>query len=471
MTDRRVLRIASTGARVLAGALVSAVFVIAVVTAVALPWPTRTQEPVSVLAMPAPTTTVSVCGGPLLALGRDAQNAAALSVAAQQNIVTAVPAGDPAPERSSLSVPGTARGGADVLTAPPKDGQRALVSGAGSATVQAPDLTGFAASACQEPRMESWLVGGATTTGASDLVRLANPGAVPATVQLTVYGASGPQVPPGGSALVVAPGTERIVPLAGLILGEEAPVVHVMAAGAPVRAALQASLTRTLVPGGVDQVSAVPAAERVQVIPGVTVVAQPNQGATQSPSTVLRILSPAGSTTATVTVLSASGADEQQQSIPLTAGIPAEVELSGLAAGPHTVRIEAGAQIVSAAWSTTGFGAGADFAWYPAVPEVAAATIVSVPAGPSPVLAVANPGTKAAGVRLAPVDGGSARMLTIPAGGTLAVPVAARAAYTLEPQDGARIRASLSFAGANALADIPVWPGGAAARGVLVYPG
>ena len=319
--------------------------------------------------------------------------------------------------------------------------------------------------------MESWLVGGSTTTGASDLVRLANPGAVPATVQLTVYGASGPQVPPGGSALVVPPGTERIVPLAGLILGEGAPVVHVMAAGAPVRAALQASLTRTLVPGGVDQVSAVPAAERVQVIPGVMVVSQPAQSATQNPSTILRILSPAGSATATVTVLSASGADEQQQSIPLTAGVPAEVELSGLTAGLHTVRIEAGAQIVSAAWSTTGFGAGADFAWYPAAPEVSAATIVSVPAGPSPVLAVANPGTKAAGVRLTPVEGGSARTLTIPAGGTLVVPVAARTSYTLDPQDGARIRASLSLAGPNALADIPVWPEGAAARGVLVYPG
>src|SRR6185437_4123244 len=97
MTDRRMLRIATTGARVLAGVLASAVFVIAVVTAVAIPWPTHTQKPVSVTATPAPTDTVLVCGGPLLALGRNAQNAGALSVAAPERLTTAAPAGQPAP--------------------------------------------------------------------------------------------------------------------------------------------------------------------------------------------------------------------------------------------------------------------------------------------------------------------------------------------------------------------------------------
>jgi hypothetical protein len=470
MTDRRMLRIATTGARVLAGVLASAVFVIAVVTAVAIPWPTHTQKPVSVTATPAPTDTVLVCGGPLLALGRNAQNAAALSVAAPERLTTAAPAGQPAPRQTAVAVPDVSNGGAPVLTAPPVGSTRSVVSGAGSATVQSDDLTGFAASACQEPRLESWLVGGASTTGASDLVRLANPGTVPATVQLTVYGASGGQVPPGGT-LVVAPGTERVVPLAGLILGEQAPVVHVSASGAPVRAALQASITRTLIPGGVDQVSAVQTAERTQIIPGVTVAASPAQGSNDNPTTVLRLLSATSTTTATVTVLSTSGATESHQSVPLEAGVPAEVALSNLAPGRHTLRVDSDARVVAAVWSTTGFAAGSDFAWYPAAPEVSASTLVTVPDGPSTVLSIMNPGTKPAVVKLTPVDGSSPRSLTIPAGQTLDVSVAGRSSFTLDPRNGAHVRAAVTLTGSGALADIPVWPGAAAAASIDVYSG
>jgi hypothetical protein len=470
MTDRRMLRIATRGARVLAGVLTSAVFVVAVVTAVAIPWPLHAQKPVSVTATPAPTDTVLVCGGPLLALARNAENAAALSVAAPERLTTAAPVGQPAPRQSALTLPDLADGGAPVLTAPPVSSARAVIAGAGSATVQSDDLVGFAASSCQEPRLESWLVGGATTTGASDLVRIANPGAVPASVELTVYGASGGRVPPGGT-FVVPPRTEKVVPLAGLILGEQAPVVHVSASGAPVRAALQASITRTLIPGGVDQVSAVPTADRTQVIPGVTAAPATAGGSNESPTTVLRLLSASSTSTATVTVLSTSGATESHQSVPLQAGIPAEVALSTLGPGQHTVRVDSDARVVAAVWSTTGFAAGSDFAWYPAAPEVAASTLVTVPDGPSPVLSIVNSGTKPAVVKLTPVDGSSPRSLTIPGGRTLAVSVAARSSFTLDPQKGAHVRAAVTLTGSGALADLPVWPGVAAAASIVVYPG
>ena len=104
--------------------------------------------------------------------------------------------------------------------------------------------------------MESWIVGGATTTGSADILLIANPGDVPATVELTVFDTDGPGVPPGGE-LVVAPQTQRAVPIAGLALGEASPVIRVSATGAPVTAALQASITRTLLPGGVDLVGAI----------------------------------------------------------------------------------------------------------------------------------------------------------------------------------------------------------------------
>ena len=63
-------------------------------------------------------------------------------------------------------------------------------------------------------------------------------------------------VPPGGAGVVVPPRSQGVVPLAGLAIGEERPVVRVQATGAPVQASLQSSITRTLTAGGVDQVGA-----------------------------------------------------------------------------------------------------------------------------------------------------------------------------------------------------------------------
>ena len=155
--------------------------------------------------------------------------------------------------------------------------------------------------------MESWLVGGSGATGASDIILLSNPGSVPATVQLTTFGAGGEATPDGGADIVVAPGTQRPIPLAGLVLGESAPVIRVSAVGAPIHASLQTSITRTLTPGGVDQVGAVQAPEVSQTITGVTVTGSPSAQGAASAATVLRVLSPSAAATATVTVTCCGG--------------------------------------------------------------------------------------------------------------------------------------------------------------------
>ena len=48
MSDRRVFRWATTSARLLAGTLVAVAFVVGVVTAVSVPWPTVAREPVAI---------------------------------------------------------------------------------------------------------------------------------------------------------------------------------------------------------------------------------------------------------------------------------------------------------------------------------------------------------------------------------------------------------------------------------------
>ena len=88
-----------------------------------------------------------------------------------------------------------------------------------------------------------------------------------------------------GKGIVVAAGTQRVVPLSALALGEENPIVRVTAAQAPVQASLQSSLTRVLAPIGVDQSAAVGAPDTTLVIPGVAVSAAPGP-ACNSPTMV-----------------------------------------------------------------------------------------------------------------------------------------------------------------------------------------
>ena len=471
MTDRRVFRWATTSARLLAGTLVAAAFVVAVVTAVSVPWPTVAREPVAIEATPAPSASVLVCTGGLLAIGREVEDVSRIVTAGPQTVTSGVAAGDPAPATLALTPP-TSDGTAPPVSviAEPVGGTRTDVAASGSSTVGDEDLRGFAASACRPALMESWLVGGSATTGAADVVLLANPGTVPATVQLTVYGAAGAQVPAGGSEIVVAPGVQIVVPLAGLLIGEESPVIRVTATGAPVQAALQASITRTLVPGGVDQVGAIAVADPLQVVPGVTVTQNPGAEGASDAATVVRILAPTADTTATITAspIGASPQASPPTTVPLAAGIPTEVDLGGLAVGQYTIEVSAGAPVLAAVWQTTGFGEGADFAWYTSAPAVEAPSLFAAPPGPVPVLTLANPTAEPVTVGLDAVDGGFATEVTVAPGTSEVVRLTARTVYVLDAGGG--IRAGVSQSGDGALAGFPVWSSDAAAQQITVYP-
>ena len=108
--------------------------------------------------------------------------------------------------------------------------------------------------------------------------------------------------PPSGTGIVVPAGAQRVLPLAGLALGEQSPVIRVTSAEAPVQAALQASITRTLVPGGVDQVGATSAPSESQVIPAFSVTTRPGDAGASDTTTLLRLLAPSAGAEASVTV-------------------------------------------------------------------------------------------------------------------------------------------------------------------------
>ena len=465
MSDRRLVRWATTSARVVAGSAVAAAVVVGTVAGIAAPWPTRVAEPVRVQVTPAPSDTVLACDGPVFALGRTAESAGALSVAAAQETV-AGPEGTGADVSTLGGATADGSGDATAFRAPPVDRVATPYAAAGSATVASSDLTGFSASACRPPLAESWLVAGATTTGANDLVVLGNPGDVPATVQLSVYGAQGVSTPPGGTGLVVPAGGQRVLPLAGLLLGEESPVVRVVATGAPVHASLQTSLTRVLLPGGSDQAAPLAQAATDLVIPGVQVLTTGEGNA----GTVLRLLSPGAAASASVTIAPVDGgaAVGDPRTLALPAGTPTSLDLSGLASGAYTISVQATEPVVGGAWSTTGFGEGADFAWYAPAPAFAASGLVAVAPGAGGTLVIAaDDASGPASVSVTPQSGGVPVTVTVPAGGSVAVPVTA-GVYELAPDRA--VHAAVSYAAPGALAGYPLWPADAAAGALTILP-
>ena len=466
MSDRRFFRIATTSTRLLIGTVVSVGAVVAVATAVTVPWPTLTREPVSVAAIPEPADTTLTCDGGIVATGRDLLSPGSLQLAAPQSITAATAPESSAPMEFVLAAPDLlAEEGPVVVAAPPEDGARTDIGAAGSVSVDADDLAGFAASACRPALMESWLMTGSASTGAADLVLLSNPGTVPATVQLTVYGAAGEERPPGGTDLVVAARTQRIVPLAGLASGEASPVIRVSASGAPVHASMQSSLTRVLDPGGLDQAGAVPAAAEVTRIVGVTVPV-----AVEGTGTVVRLLAPSADTEATVTVRRVGGGDVGEPiTVPLLAAVPGQAGITDLAPGQYIVEVTAGIPIVAAAWQTTGFGAGSDFAWHLPAASVAIPTLFAVPDGPPATLVVHNPSTDVASVTITDEFGGYVGAVDLATGESASIQVANDAVYLLD-SGGVAVEAAVTLAADGAVGAFTVWSADAAAPPIVVYP-
>jgi len=187
MTANRAIRVAATGARLLTGAVVAAACAVGMVVAVTAPWPTVTRDPAQAAVTPQPGDTVLVCNGDFRALGRDTANPLQMESAASTRFVAE--GSDGAPDVTSLSVTDlTGSGEVRRLSAVVEGDTAPLIGAAESVTLEADDLAGFAAAPCRAASSESWLIGGTVATGSEDLIVLTNPGAVPSTVTLTVYG-------------------------------------------------------------------------------------------------------------------------------------------------------------------------------------------------------------------------------------------------------------------------------------------
>jgi hypothetical protein len=414
----------------------------------------------------APPRTTLVCAGPLIlpAAGRadSAFNRVPVAPVTRVDAVTAPGADAFAPSAATGSLTllgaatatasldpstGHASAGIDAPSAPvvvqadPAGSDPARAAGVTSAVVTAGDLRGLAASSCQRPAAELWLVGGSTEISSSADLVIDNAGSTSSDVTVEVWGPSGKVELAGGEHVLVAPGGEQVVGLPGIAAEQRRLVVHLAAAGGNVAAHVQDSLLHGFTPAGTGLVvpGAVPATR--QVVSGLVVGASTVADADPA---VLRVLVP-GDTAATahITMLGADGivALPGADSIDVAPGEVTDVPLGGLPAGAYTAVVDAPVPVVAGAMITRPGLPGAlddtptlERAWVASATS-AAGSLVAVPRGTAASLvlgAVADGADSSAGgavtahLRALGPKGGvlAERTVSIPAGSTTLVDVA-----------------------------------------------
>lgn len=252
------------------------------------------------------------------------------------------------------------------------------------------DLRGLAATQCQPPGNDAWLLGANTAVGRTAVLNVSNASETPATVNLELYGYEGQIQAPGARGLLVAPGTTRSVNLAGLAPGESQLAVHVRSTGGPVAATIQQSVLRGIAPGGVEYLSPGAGPSNLQVMSGVdiqdpsgvkTLAAKPGF-ADAVPA--LQIAVP-GSTDAVVQV-SLYGANGERKIpnggvVTVKGGTVATLNLDGVPAGSYTVRASSDVSFLASARVTRGTKAedATDLAWSPSSARLGSQHLVAVP--------------------------------------------------------------------------------------------
>jgi hypothetical protein len=470
----------AVGARILTGLVATAVAVAVVSAAGWLPLPSIAYRVPATSVTPVVTDQERVCAGPIMQLGTD-NGDSATAVSSIGFPVLDFAASSGTADRQSLDSTDNTEGVTPfTITLPPDaaDPQTIpLLAASQTQSVSSGDLVGLAAAECREASGDSWLVGGATTTGRTTLLTMSNPGAVVATVTVSIYTEHGVIDAAGADGISVPPGAQRILSLAGFAPDAVSPVIRVQSSGGQVVANLQQSVVRTLDPGGVDIVGTGTGPSKTTVIPGVVLSGMAALTASSAEDgnadllPVLRLLAPGTESVKTrVTVSPETGtAKPTTINVTLSPETVNEVSLGAFPDGTYSITVDSDAPVVAGARaSTIGTTGAIDLAWFSSAALSAKKALVAVASGPAPTMHLANPTTAAVSVTVK-AHNQPTKTVSIPAGRTVAVPVAGSTKYTVASSVGLRI--AVSYLGDGALASFGVTPSGPNSQPITVYPG
>jgi hypothetical protein len=338
-----------------------------------------------------------------------------------------------------------------ILTQPAEAG---LLAGASYQQLDNINVRGLALQECQEARAETWLVGGDTTTGRQGVLSLSNPGAVPATVDVDLWGQGGPISSPLGQGILVQPGAQRVITLAGLAPNEARPVLRVTSSGTGIVAALHTSIVRGLDADGLSVITGQAPPSEVRVIPGLygppSEIIGPIRGKEGFTDVggALRVLSPDGPASVTITVVR-PGQSDITTTLELEGGQVGDLSLDELGSGDYGLVLESSAPIVAGVRNSVGTDARTDTSWVGSSYAIEGDTVIAVPAIGEIRLSVVNPGQTDVQISL---DGSSS---TVPAGGILARPLSGG---TSSLSSDGPVYAVLSFRGDSVIGNLQVLP-------------
>jgi len=489
----RIRSAAIVGVRVISGGIGVAVAAAVVAAVALLPIPTITATAPSVTVTPTATAQQLVCPGAVLSLSDDTGRAATTASAIGSPLITSTATrGDVA--EAALTETDADSGGSDaapqVLSDTAVDGQEGdeatepgLLAGVQSQSLTEGDTVGLAAASCSVASGDTWLVGGANTTGRTTLITLSNPSEVASTVDLEVFSEEGVVTAPGLTGIAVEAGGQRVLSLSGFAPQAVSPVVHVSSRGGLVVANLQQSIVRGIVSGGVDIVGGGQAPSETNIIPGVVVRNAGAVGARSSDTDyndlqpVLRMYV-AGDASAAVRVdvkpedTTGNGASF---TLDVEGGMVTDLPLDGLDDGKYTVTVESDAPAVAGVRVSTMGGADVeertDFAWFASASELTSDTLVSVPRGVDPALHLVNNTAADIEVVITALSGpraGDEATANIGAGSSFIASVDSGANYSLTGFDS--LYASVSAQTDGGVAGFTVVPPAASTTPVRIYP-
>ncbi|SFF67288.1 DUF5719 family protein [Curtobacterium sp. YR515] len=440
----------------------------AVTAAHALGTDTDPGRPAGKTVTPVPADAERVCAGNALRLSDDAGNDATKASTVGSATVATATTGSSV-ERSGLDDSATGGSKPRLLTAPAGD-TTPQVAGSSYQSVASGDVVGVGAASCDDPSQSTWLVGGSTETGRTSLVTLSNPTDVNATVDLSIYDGSGTVSAPGTTGIVVAPNTQKVVPLSGFVSDQGSTVVHVESSGGQIVAHMQESIVRTLTPGGFDIISGGAAPSTSQIIPGVVLEgAQEAQRGddTADAAPIVRLFVP-GTKAARVT-LGITTADGGGSTVNATAepGVVTDVTLDDFPDGRYAFTVTSTEPLVAGARTTTPtYDGRTDVGWFASADPLGESTITAVAPGENQRLTLVNPTRSDADVTIR--SGDETQDVQVVAGGvrTVVVPVAKQ----LELQGTEGLVAGVTYMGDDGIAGFPVRAATEVSTPVRVYP-
>lgn len=311
-----------------------------------------------------------------------------------------------------------------------------VVTGSTTQVVALDSMRGLAASSCQQPSNDIWLVGGSTAPGREALLILTNPTPIDATADLTIYSDAGEIEVAGLSGISVLANSTAVLSLASFAPSVATLAIQVQTSGAKLAGWIQHRVMNGTESLGVDLVSPSPSPQLVSVIPGFVIRGTEaiNQiavtEAVADAAHSIRVFAPTG---ANVTVQIVSSSAEVFGAVltgVIEPGTVTDFPVKDLLDGNYSVFVTADQPVFATAKVSIGNDGGTprmDFAWLSASEPITTARAVMtsgiVPPDGASYIVLGNPLNEARSATITSLETGIATAVSVPPLGSAEVAI------------------------------------------------